>query len=143
MEIVSTLDKLLSDPHVLGACAMFFAIPADKFQGLFETIKQREERLIRERSKPQIMIPTEGRVLVDFYATWCGPCNKVAKQLDKYEKEVDDVKVIKINIDEEADLASEYGIRSIPALFYMEDGEVVDMHIGNAKLEQLKTLTKI
>ena len=122
---------------------MFFAIPADKFQGLFETIKQREERLIRERSKPQIMIPTEGRVLVDFYATWCGPCNKVAKQLDKYEKEVDDVKVIKINIDEEADLASEYGIRSIPALFYMEDGEVVDMHIGNAKLEQLKTLTKI
>lgn len=89
------------------------------------------------------MIPTEGRVLVDFFATWCGPCKMVAKQLDKYEEEVDDVKVIKINVDEEADLASKYGIRSIPTLFYMEDGEVVDKLIGNATLEQLKTLTKI
>ena len=89
------------------------------------------------------MIPTKGRVLVDFFATWCGPCKMVAKQLDKYEEEVDDVKVIKINVDEEADLASKYGIRSIPTLFYMEDGEVVDKLIGNATLEQLKTLTKI
>ena len=96
------------------------------------------------RSKPRIiMIPTKGRVLVDFFATWCGPCKMVAKQLDKYEEEVDDVKVIKINVDEEADLASKYGIRSIPTLFYMEDGEVVDRHTGNATLEQLKTLTKI
>lgn len=89
------------------------------------------------------MIPTEGRVLVDFFATWCGPCKMVAKQLDKYEEEVDDVKVIKINVDEESSLASKYGIRSIPTLFYMEDGEVVDKLIGNATLEQLKTLTKI
>lgn len=89
------------------------------------------------------MIPNEGRVLVDFFATWCGPCKMVGVQLDKYEQEINDVKVVKINIDQNAELASEYGIRSIPALFYLEDGEVVDRHIGNATLDQLKSLTKV
>jgi len=89
------------------------------------------------------MIPKEGRVLVDFYATWCGPCKMVGKTLEEYEKEVTDVKVVKINVDQDADTSSEYGVRSIPALFYIEDGEIVDKHIGNATLAQLKALTKV
>ena len=65
------------------------------------------------------MIPKEGRVLVDFYATWCGPCKVVAKTLDQYAEEVSEVKVVKINVDEESELASKYGIRSIPTLIYL------------------------
>ena len=89
------------------------------------------------------MIPKESRVLVDFYATWCGPCKMVAKTLDQYVEEVSEVKVVKINVDEEADIASEYGIRSIPTLIYFEDGEVIERQTGNLALPQIKELTKV
>lgn len=83
-----------------------------------------------------------GKVLVDFFATWCGPCKMVAKQLEKYEEEINDVRVVKINIDKDSDLAEEYGIRSIPTLIYMEHGEIIDRKTGNMTLSDLKTLTK-
>jgi thioredoxin 1 len=89
------------------------------------------------------MIPKEGRVLVDFYATWCGPCKMVAKTLDQYAEEVSEVKVVKINVDEEADIASEYNIRSIPTLIYFEDGEIIERQTGNVTLSKLKELTKV
>mgnify|MGYP000408290632 FL=1 len=89
------------------------------------------------------MIPKEGRVLVDFYATWCGPCKMVAKTLDQYAEEVSEVKVVKINVDEEADIASEYNIRSIPTLIYFEDGEIIERQTGNVALSKLKELTKV
>ena len=89
------------------------------------------------------MIPKTGRVLVDFFATWCGPCKMVAKTLEKYEEEISDVKVVKIDVDLEADIAASYNIRSIPTLIYFEDGEIIERHSGNASLEQLKTITKI
>jgi|TARA_R100000541_G_C1885186_1_gene82840 thioredoxin 1 len=89
------------------------------------------------------MIPKEGRVLVDFYATWCGPCKVVAKTLDQYAEEVSEVKVVKINVDQEADLASEYGIRSIPTLIYFEDGEIIKKQTGNLGLAEIKELTKV
>jgi thioredoxin 1 len=96
------------------------------------------------RNKPRIiMIPKEGRVLVDFYATWCGPCKMVAKTLDQYAEEVSEVKVVKINVDEEADIASEYNIRSIPTLIYFEDGEIIERQTGNVALSKLKELTKV
>lgn len=83
-----------------------------------------------------------GKVLVDFFATWCGPCKMVAKQLEKYEEEINDVRVVKINIDKDSELAEEYGIRSIPTLIYMEHGEIIDRKTGNMTLNDLKTLTK-
>jgi|TARA_B110000908_G_C10084493_1_gene371109 thioredoxin 1 len=89
------------------------------------------------------MIPTKGRVLVDFFATWCGPCKMVAKTLEKYEEEIDNVKVVKINVDEDPDTASEYNIRSIPTLIYFEDGKIIERQTGNVTLAQLKELTKV
>jgi|TARA_B110000967_G_C18699760_1_gene467216 thioredoxin 1 len=88
-------------------------------------------------------IPKEGRVLVDFFATWCGPCKMISKQLEKYEEEVSDVTVLKIDVDLEPELASENNIRSIPTLIYFEDGEVVERKTGNSTLAEIKTLTKI
>jgi len=54
------------------------------------------------------MIPKTGRVLVDFFATWCGPCKMVAKTLEKYEEEISDVKVVKIDVDLESEIAASY-----------------------------------
>lgn len=85
----------------------------------------------------------KGRVLVDFYATWCGPCKMLAKQLEQYEKEVEDVKVVKVNVDDNHEMSAAFGVRSIPTLVYMEDGEVVDRSAGVKNLEQLKEFTKI
>ena len=85
----------------------------------------------------------EGRVLVDFYADWCGPCKMLARELTKFEQEQDVVKVVKVNVDDEenTELASVFGVRSIPAIFYLEDGEVIDKHIGTTTVQQLKNLT--
>ena len=69
-------------------------------------------------------------VLVDFFATWCGPCRMVGPILDEIAGERQDIKVCKINVDEEADLASQYRIMSIPTLMVVKNGEVVNKSMG-------------
>lgn len=85
----------------------------------------------------------EGRVLVDFYAEWCGPCKVLKPTVNKFAEEQSDVNVVLINVDEHSDIASEFGVRSIPTLLYMENGEVVGREVGSKSLEQLYTFTKI
>ena len=60
------------------------------------------------------MIPQEGKVIVDFWAEWCGPCKMMHPILEEYSKEEGAVQVVKVNVDEEADIASKYNIRGIP-----------------------------
>ena len=67
----------------------------------------------------------------------------LGKQLEKYQDEVSEVKVIKINVEEEQELSKVFGVRSIPSIFYMENGEVIDSAVGNQTLQQLKEFTKI
>jgi thioredoxin 1 len=84
-----------------------------------------------------------GRVLVDFYADWCMPCKMLGKVLEQYESETDQVKLIKINVDENLEASSAFGVRSIPTIIYMENGEVIDRATGNKTLQQLKEFTKL
>ncbi len=72
----------------------------------------------------------EGLTLVDFFATWCGPCKMLSPILDELSEEVKDVKFIKVDVDEEGDLAREYGVMSIPNVFLIKDGQVVDSFLG-------------
>ena len=72
-----------------------------------------------------------GTVLVDFWAPWCGPCKMQAPILDKVADQIGDKAVIaKVNVDEAAPLAAEYGVRSIPTLILFKDGEKVQDFIG-------------
>ncbi len=83
-----------------------------------------------------------GRVLVDFYADWCGPCRMLSKQLEQYQEEVTEVNVIKVDIEIEHEMAQAFGVRSIPTLVYMENGEVIDKTTGMKRVNELKQFTK-
>ena len=69
-------------------------------------------------------------VLLDFYADWCGPCRMVGPIVDEIAEERDDIKVGKINVDEEGELAAQFGIVSIPCLVVMKNGEIANQSVG-------------
>ncbi|MEY8435958.1 thioredoxin [Streptococcus hyointestinalis] len=84
----------------------------------------------------------EGLVLIDFWATWCGPCRMQAPILEQLEAEFDedDLKIVKIDVDENPETARNFGIMSIPTLMFKKDGQVVKQVAGVHTKEQLKAI---
>lgn len=75
----------------------------------------------------------EGVTMVDFWAPWCGPCRMIAPVVEELAEEFDGkAKIVKVNTDEEQDIAVKYGIRSIPTIIFFKDGEVVEQMVGAA-----------
>ncbi len=76
------------------------------------------------------VLQSETPVIVDFWAEWCGPCHAMAPVLDRIVEERPDVKLVKVNIDEEQELARRYGIASIPTMILFKDGQPAATKIG-------------
>lgn len=76
------------------------------------------------------VLDAKGTVLVDFWASWCGPCKMIAPVLEEIEAEKPDVKIAKVNVDEEMDLAVQYQITGIPALLVFRDGNLQNRSAG-------------
>lgn len=81
-------------------------------------------------------------VLLDFWATWCGPCQMLAPTIEEIASERDDIKVGKVNVDDEGELAGKFGITSIPTLVLMKDGKIVDHAVGFRSKEQILEMIK-
>ncbi|MBO4855893.1 MAG: thioredoxin [Bacilli bacterium] len=85
-----------------------------------------------------------GRVLVDFYATWCGPCKMLAPILEEVDerKEAGDLLIVKIDVDEAGEIAARFGIQSIPTLILFENGKAVKNALGYMPKPQLLNFLK-
>ena len=81
-------------------------------------------------------------VLVDLYADWCGPCKMLSPTVEAIAEEEKEVKVGKLNVDENSDIAAEYGVRSIPTLLIFKNGELKEKSVGVQTKAQIKELLK-
>ncbi|MDD7114541.1 MAG: thioredoxin [Lachnospiraceae bacterium] len=86
------------------------------------------------------VIQSEQTVLIDFWATWCGPCQMLAPFLEEVAEEMPEVKFCKVNVDEEPELTSRFGVMNIPMLVVMKGGKLVNQSVGFQGKEQIKDL---
>lgn len=85
---------------------------------------------ITKENFKQEVVEYKGTVLLDFWAVWCGPCRMVSPILDEVAEERADIKVGKVNVDEQMELAREFNVVSIPTLVVVKDGKVVNQSVG-------------
>ncbi|MDO5303068.1 MAG: thioredoxin [Clostridia bacterium] len=92
---------------------------------------------ITKENFEQEVLKSDKTVLLDFWATWCGPCQMVSPIVDEIAEERSDIKVGKINVDEQPELSIQFGVMSIPMLVAMKDGEVVNKAVGARPKEDI------
>ena len=96
---------------------------------------------INKNNYEKEVLNSDKKVLLDFYADWCGPCRMVAPVVDEIAKEHPEYKIGKVNVDEQPELASSFGVMSIPSIFVLEGGTVIKKALGaRSKTELLSML---
>ena len=95
---------------------------------------------ISSKEFPVEVLQAREPVLIDFYADWCGPCKMLSPIIDEVAQENDDIKVVKVNVDESSDIALEYKVMSIPTLVVIKNGQEVARSIGVIDKSEIKDM---
>jgi thioredoxin 1 len=93
-----------------------------------------------ETSFDSLVLKSDVPVLVDFYADWCGPCQRLAPILEELAGEIQEARIVKVNVDDSPKLAAQYGVESIPSLKFFKRGVVTEQLVGLADKNQLKSM---
>ncbi len=97
--------------------------------------------VVNDDSFAEILNTSETPVLIDFFATWCGPCTAIAPILDEFAGEnSDSIKVVKLNVDENPRTPAKYGVRGIPTLILFNQGKEVDKIVGMTSKDALEKM---
>lgn len=97
---------------------------------------------VNKNSFAQEVINSDKTVIVDFWATWCGPCRMLSPIVDEVAKEHPEVKVCKVNVDDEPELAQHFGIMSIPTLIVFKGGKAVVSSVGLRPKSEIEAMIK-
>lgn len=98
--------------------------------------------LTKDSYRNEVM-ETEKVVVIDFWATWCGPCKMMAPVVEEVAKDYPDVKVCKVNVDEEPELSNAFKIVSIPTIVVIKNGEIIDSVVGYRPKEDIEKIIKL
>ena len=93
---------------------------------------------VTEENFDKEVVQSTKPVIIDVYATWCGPCQQMTPIVDELEKEMGDYKFVKLNVDEARELSIKYGVISVPTFLFMKNGEVKGKETGYMSKEVLK-----
>lgn len=100
------------------------------------------EYTVTSQNLNEIVERSEKTVILDFWATWCGPCKMIAPIIEEIANERDDITVGKVNVDEEPELCIKFGIVSIPTIIVFKNGEIYNKTVGYCSKEEILTLAE-